>query len=123
MGSAGDGSHLSGGTNFAEASLVVLVESEDDLATTHAWATAELRAFGSMVEANRRCLRGAMLNGLDVAEMKYRIGRSDKEITKAFDVSRSKLHCNLAAFVDYLDLIGRERALHPSSSEKAKIAV
>lgn len=115
VGSAGDGPHSSGGTNVAEANLIALVESEDDLATTHAWATAELKAFDSMAEANRRCLRGAVLNGLDVAEMKYRIGCTDKEISKTFDVSRSKLHHDLAAFVDYLDFIGRERAFNTSS--------
>ena len=113
-GSAGDGPHSSSGTNVAEANLVALVESEDGLATIHAWTTTDLKAFDSMAEANRRFLRDAVLNGLDVAEMKYRIGCTGKEIAKMFDVSRSKLHHDLAAFVDYLDFIGHERAFNPT---------
>lgn len=114
MGGTSDGPHASSGRNASEANVLALVESEDDLAMTHAWATAELKAFDSMAEANKRCLRGTILEGLDVAEMKYRVGCTDREIAKAFGVSRSKLHRDLAALVDYLDFIGRERALNPS---------
>lgn len=112
-GSACDAPHIgTASTNVSEENLLALVESEEDLATTYAWATAELRAFDKMAEANRRCLRGAVLEGLDIAEMKYRIGATDREIMRVFYTSRSKLHHDLAAFVDYLDFIGRERAMH-----------
>lgn len=44
--------------------------------------------------------------------MKYRIGMSDREAVKVLGISRSKLHSDLTAFVDYLDFIGRARALY-----------
>lgn len=104
-----------GGVNAAEANVIGYVASEEDFETTYAWARAELDQFDAMAEANRKILRGAILDGLDVAEMKYRIGMTDREIAKALGESRSKVHYRLAAFVDYLDFIGRDRALHPMS--------
>ena len=104
------------GTNRSEENVLALVESEDDLTTTYAWATKELREFDEMAKANRQCLRGSMLDGLDVAEMKYRIGMSDREAAKVLGISRSKLHADLAAFVDYLDYIGCERTFRPISN-------
>ena len=47
----------------------------------------------------------------DVAEMKYRMGMTDRKIAKKLGASRSKVHYRLSAFVDYLNFIGRERAL------------
>ena len=102
-----------GGANMVEANMVGYVTSEEELEATYAWARAELDQFDAMAKANRRILRGAILDGLDVAEMKYRIDCTDKEIAKAFGSSRSKVHYRIAAFVDYLDFIGRERAMHP----------
>lgn len=101
-----------GGANKAEANMVGYVSSEEDLEATYAWARAELDAFDAMAKANRMILRGAILDGLDVAEMKYRIGMTDREIAKTLGASRSKVHYRLAAFVDYLDFIGRERTFN-----------
>ena len=115
VGSATDATpHGKGGENMAEANLVRLVSAEEDLEATYAWAKAELQAFDDMAVANRKCLRGAVLEGLDIAEMKYRIGATDREVAKRLYISRSKLHYNLAAFIDYLDFIGRERAFNPT---------
>ncbi|MBR3328153.1 MAG: hypothetical protein IKG22_12610 [Atopobiaceae bacterium] len=102
-----------GGANASEANVIGYVASEEDFETTYAWTRAELDQFDAMAKANRMILRGAILDGLDVTEMKYRIGMTDREIAKKLWALRSKVHYRLAAFVDYLDFIGRKRALHP----------
>lgn len=74
------------------------------------WARVALALFDHMAKVNRVTLRGAMLDGLDIAEMRHALGASDNQICDAFHISRSKLFNDLNAFIDYLDYIGPESA-------------
>ena len=84
-------------------------EAED---ASYGWARDALALFDLMVTLNRQCFRGALLDGLDVAEMRYRLGATDKEIMDAFHIGRSKLYDDLSALVEYLDFIGPENTFH-----------
>ncbi len=84
-------------------------EAED---AAYGWARDALALFDLMVSVNRPCFRGALLDGLDVAEMRYRLGASDKDIMEAFHIGRSKLYDDLSALVEYLDFIGPEKTFH-----------
>ncbi|MBR1829181.1 MAG: hypothetical protein IJ781_06705, partial [Atopobiaceae bacterium] len=80
-----------------------------------------LALFDLLVSVNRPCFRGALLDGLDVAEMRYRLGASDKEIMEAFHIGRSKLYDDLSALVEYLDYIGPEKAFHIDEARPAEL--
>ena len=80
--------------------------------TAYGWARDTLALFDLMVSLNRQCFRGALLDGLDVAEMRYRLGATDKDIMEAFHIGRSKLYDDLSALVEYLDFIGPEKTFH-----------
>ena len=82
-------------------------EAED---AAYDWARYTLALFDLMAELNKPIFRGPLLMGLDIAEMKYRLGASDSEVMRSFAIGKSKLHEDLNAFVDYLDYIGPEQA-------------
>ena len=93
-------------------------EAED---ASYGWARDALALFDLMVSVNRPCFRGALLDGLDVAEMKYRLGAIDKEIMDAFHIGRSKLYDDLSALVEYLDFIGPEKTFHLDETRPAEL--
>jgi hypothetical protein len=107
------GPHGKGGGNLAERSMVGLIEAEEQYAAVYEWTTKAIEEFDRMYKANRPGLRGALADGLDAAELKYRHGMTEPEVMEALHVSRSKLYSDQAALIDYLDLIGYARAMDP----------
>lgn len=96
-----------------------LVDAEADKATVYNWARDVLNDFDDLAAAQRQSLRGELLEGLDIAEAKYRLGEKVKAITSAFCISNDTLYRRLGALTDYLDYLGPERAFDISQDERA----
>ena len=111
---AGGGPHARGGGNPAERNIIGLMQAEEEYAALYKWAKDALEEFDHMVKVNKPGFRGALADGLDVVELKYRHGMTEPEILKTLNVSRTKLYADQATLVDYLDHIGYARAMDPS---------
>lgn len=103
--------HGKGGVSDPMRRADEMIDGEADDAA-YGWARDALALFDLMVSVNRPCFRGALLDGLDVAEMRYRLGATDKDIMEAFHIGRSKLYDDLSALIEYLDFIGPEKTFH-----------
>lgn len=103
--------HGKGGVSDPMRKVDDMVDGEAEDAT-YGWARDALALFDLMAAANKPLFRGQLLSGLDIAEMKYRLGATDAEVMRSFAIGKSKLHEDLGALVDYLDYIGPERAFH-----------
>lgn len=105
------GGHGKGGVSDPMRKVDDMIDGEAEDAS-YGWAREALALFDRMAELNKPLFRGQLLSGLDIAEMRYRLGASDNQICSAFTISRSKLHNDLSAFIDYLDYLGPERAFN-----------
>lgn len=105
------GGHGKGGVRDPMRKVDEMVDGEAEEAT-YGWARDALALFDLMAASNKPLFRGQLLSGLDIAEMKYRLGATDGQVMRSFAIGKSKLHEDLNAFVDYLDYIGPERAFH-----------
>ena len=112
------GPHGKGGVTDPTRKLDEMIDGEAEDAN-YGWARDALALFDLMVSVNRPCFRGALLDGLDVAEMRYRLGASDKQIMEAFHIGRSKLYDDLSALIEYLDYIGPEKTFHIDEARPA----
>ena len=112
--------HGKGGVSDPMRRADEMIDGEADDAA-YGWARDALALFDLMVSLNRQCFRGALLDGLDVAEMRYRLGATDKEIMDAFHIGRSKLYDDLSALVEYLDFIGPENTFHLGEARPAEL--
>ena len=79
---------------------------EDGAQDPYEWATAVLDEFDEMAAVQRQIVRGDMLEGLDIAEAKYRLGMKTRAITGQFHISNDTMYRRLSLFVEYLDSIG-----------------
>lgn len=87
------------------------VDGEDDeQGDTYAWAADVLDAFDELATIQRQIVRGELLEGLDVAEAKFRLGMKARAITSAYHMSNDTLYRRLSSFVEYLDSIGPVQA-------------
>ena len=102
------GGHGKGGVSDPMRKVDDMIDGEAEDAT-YGWAREALALFDRMAELNKPLFRGQLLSGLDIAEMRYRLGASDNQIIRAFCIGKSKLYEDLGAFVDYLDYLGPER--------------
>lgn len=107
------GPHGKGGDNVAERRVIGLIQAEEDYAAIYEWATKALEEFDHMARVNKPGFRGALLDGLDVVELKYRHGMTEPEIMETLHISRSKLYASQASVIDYLDNLGYARAMDP----------
>lgn len=114
------GPHGKGGVSNPMGRVDEMIDGEAEDAS-YGWARDALALFDLMVALNRQCFRGALLDGLDVAEMRYRLGANDKEIMDAFHIGRSKLYDDLSALVEYLDFIGPEKTFHLDEAKPADL--
>lgn len=101
------------------APIVAQDEPEDDVPDLvgehepkkgYEWAQNILSAFDEISRVQRQILRGELLEGLDIAEAKYRLGRKNRAITCQFAIGNDTLYRRIAALIDYLDEIGIDRA-------------
>lgn len=85
-------------------------ENDEQGGDTYAWAADVLDAFDELATIQRQIVRGELLEGLDVAEAKFRLGMKARAITSAYHMSNDTLYRRLSSFVEYLDSIGPVQA-------------
>ena len=86
------------------------VDAQNEQKSAYAWAEEVLQSFDELASVQRESLRGELLEGLDIAEAKYRLGMKNRAITSDFHIGNDTMYRRLAAFTEYLDYLGPEQA-------------
>lgn len=106
-----------------ETDVPEMVDAENERATAYTWAKEVLDDFDELASVQRASLRGELLEGLDIAEAKYRLGMKNRAITSNFCMSNDTMYRRLAAFTDYLDYLGPDLAFRPEADERQVVPV
>lgn len=94
-----------------ERDTIEMVDAEVDKNVAYLWADEVLNEWDEMMYTVRPGLRGAIGDGLDIANAKYREGLSNKAIRRLFGVSDRTLYRDLKATINYLDYLGPSRGV------------
>lgn len=96
-------------------------EDDEQGGDAYAWARDVLEAFDQLAGVQRAEVRGDLLEGLDIAEAKYRLGMKSRAIAGTFHVSNDTMYRRIAAVVDYLNALGPEQAFSAEPIERAPV--
>ena len=113
LGSPGTGGRGKGGVANPMAGIEEKIAGEQDAARDplYAWARDTIDEFERMKAAMRPCLRGTLALGLDACELRYRYDYRPAAVAQVLCCGKTTVKTAIRAFIDYLDFLGRARAV------------